>query len=168
MDGFPVAPAAVPHGFFLRPSEMIGEGSEAAAQTVQADLREIVCGTDPVDLPPHAVAERAYITVVILQDFQKPNRISRTASTSKPTLSSTFGKENPQNNTNSHAVSFPQNSISLPVIPERISFFFSSSMEPAKYSSVNVRASAIRSGRCSVSQNSISKLPIPRSAQFPT
>ena len=72
MDGFPVAPAAVPHGFFLRPSEMIGEGSEAAAQTVQADLREIVCGTDPVDLPPHAVAERAYITVVILQDFQKP------------------------------------------------------------------------------------------------
>ena len=72
MNGFPVAPAAVPHGFFLRPSEMIGEGSEAAAQTVQADLREIVCGTDPVDLPPHAVAERAYITVVILQDFQKP------------------------------------------------------------------------------------------------
>lgn len=59
MDGFPVAPAAVPHGF-------------AAAQTVQADLREIVCGTDPVDLPPHAVAESAYITGVILQDFQKP------------------------------------------------------------------------------------------------
>ena len=72
MDGFPVAPAAVPHGFFLRPSEMIGEGSKAAAQTVQAYLREIVCGTDPVDLPPHAVAERAYITGVILQDFQKP------------------------------------------------------------------------------------------------
>ena len=38
MDGFPIAPAAVPHGFFLRPSQMIGEGSEAAAQTVQADL----------------------------------------------------------------------------------------------------------------------------------
>lgn len=37
MDGFPVAPAAVPHGFFLRPSEMIGEGSEAAAKTVQAE-----------------------------------------------------------------------------------------------------------------------------------
>ena len=62
----------MPHGFFFRPAKVIGKGGEAAAQPVQTDFRQAVCNTDTVNLPPHTVAERAYIAVVVLQNFQKP------------------------------------------------------------------------------------------------
>ena len=69
MDGFPITPAAVPNRFFFRPAEMISKGSKAVAQTVQTNFRETVCGADTINLPPHTVAERAYIPVVIFENF---------------------------------------------------------------------------------------------------
>lgn len=45
MNGFPVAPPADAHGFFFRPSKVIGKGGEAAAQPVQTDFRQAVSGS---------------------------------------------------------------------------------------------------------------------------
>ena len=44
MNGFPVAPPADAHGFFFRPTKVIGKGGEAAAQPVQTDFRQAVTG----------------------------------------------------------------------------------------------------------------------------
>ena len=46
MNGFPVAPPADAHGFFLRATKVMGKGGEAAAQPVQTDFRQAVCYPD--------------------------------------------------------------------------------------------------------------------------
>lgn len=71
MNGFPVAPPADAHGLLFRPTEMVGEGSKAAAEPLEADLWEIVCSADAVDPTTGVIVAWTHTSGMILEQLQQ-------------------------------------------------------------------------------------------------